>query len=173
NGCGSREPIPRQDCGRCWPIAQQIASAMINPLDVTGRTVLVTGASSGIGRETARLLSELGARIILVSRNRARLEQTASTLVGTDHQVEPFDLALVDEVRVWLKQGAERWGLVDGVVHCAGIGATLPIKSWSATLTDSAMKINVSACLALAKGFRQQSVHNRPGSIVFVSSVAG
>jgi NAD(P)-dependent dehydrogenase (short-subunit alcohol dehydrogenase family) len=146
---------------------------MVNPLDMSGRTVLVTGASSGIGRETSRLLSELGARIILTARNRERLEKTASMLARADHLVEPFDLTLVDEVPVWLKQGAERWGLVDGVAHCAGVGATLPIMSWTGALSDRAMKINVCACLALAKGFRQQSVHNRPGSVVFVSSVAG
>ena len=146
---------------------------MINPFDMTGYTVLVTGASSGIGRDTSCLLSELGARIILVARSGERLEKTASALAGADHQVEPFDLTLVDEVPVWLKQGADRWGLIDGVVHCAGIEATVPIKSWSAVSSDSVMKINVCASLALAKGFRQQGVHNRPGSIVFVSSVAG
>ena len=140
---------------------------------MTGHTVLVTGASSGIGRGTSRLLSELGARIILVARNRERLEKTASALAGADHQVEPFDLTMVDEVPVWLKQGADRWGLIDGVVHCAGVEATVPLKSWSATLSDHVMKINVYASLALAKGFRQQNVHKRPGSIVFVSSVAG
>jgi NAD(P)-dependent dehydrogenase (short-subunit alcohol dehydrogenase family) len=140
---------------------------------MTGHTVLVTGASSGIGRGTSRLLSELGARIILVARDRERLEKTASALAGVGHQVEPFDLTLVDEVPVWLKQGADRWGLIDGVVHCAGIEATVPLKLWSATLSDRVMKINVYASLALAKGFRQQGVHNRPGSIVFMSSVAG
>ena len=57
---------------------------MINPLDLTGRTVLVTGASSGIGRETALLLSRLGARVVLNGRNEERLRETLAGMEGTD-----------------------------------------------------------------------------------------
>ena len=69
---------------------------MINPMDLTGRRVLVTGASSGIGRETALCLSQLGAKVILVGRNVQRLELAAESLEGDGHRVEPFDLQNVD-----------------------------------------------------------------------------
>jgi len=146
---------------------------MMSPMDMTGRTILVTGASSGIGRETSRLLSELSARVILVGRNRERLELTASVLIGRGHQIETFDLTQLDAVSDWLKRIVQRTGPLDGLVHSAGIGATLPVKAWSSSVHDSVMKINVSACLALAQGFRRPDIHNRQSSIVFVSSVAG
>ena len=140
---------------------------------MTGRTVLVTGASSGIGRETSRLLSELSAKVILVGRNREGLELTASLLIGQGHQIEAFDLTQLEEVSDWLKRVVQRTGPLDGLVHSAGIGAMLPVKAWSSSVHDSVMKINVSACLALAQAFRRPDIHNRPGSIVFVSSLAG
>jgi len=64
---------------------------MLNPLDMSGRVVLVTGASSGIGRETAQLLSQLGARLVLVGRDSERLAEVLSRLDGEGHVAEPFD----------------------------------------------------------------------------------
>ena len=65
---------------------------MINPMALEGRTVLVTGASSGIGRETAALLSRLGARLVLAGRDEGRLAETLAMLEGGGHATAPFDL---------------------------------------------------------------------------------
>ena len=73
---------------------------MLNPLDLSGRTVLVTGASSGIGRDTALLLSQLGARIVLAGRDFGRLAETLSTLVGEPSPVEAFDLSDAERIPV-------------------------------------------------------------------------
>lgn len=94
-------------------------------------------------------------------------------LKGQGHQREPFDLSLADEIPAWLKRISEKWGSIDGVVHAAGLGVTMPIKSWSSAHSDDILRINVTACLALARGFRQKSVHRTGGSMVFFSSVAG
>lgn len=142
-------------------------------MDMTGRTVLVTGASSGIGRDTSCLLSELGAKVILVGRNQNRLNKTVAMLVGQGHHAEAFDLTFVDDIPGWMKKTTDRCGPIHGLVHSAGVGVPLPIKSWVSAVSDTVMRINVSACLALAKGFRQQGVHSRPSGIVFVSSIAG
>ena len=71
---------------------------MVNPLDLTGRVILVTGASSGIGLATSVLLSQLGARIVLVARNKDRLAAALPQLEGTNHQAESFDLATPEGV---------------------------------------------------------------------------
>jgi len=146
---------------------------MINPMDMTGRCVVVTGASSGLGRETAILLSQLGCRIILVARNRERIEETALMLDAEGHAIEPFDLSNADEISRWIKDLAKEYGRFDGVVHSAGIVMTQPIRDWNAKDCERLMNINLFPCFALARGFRQKGVHTQPGSLVFIASVAG
>lgn len=146
---------------------------MINPMDMTGRRILVTGASSGLGREIAVCLSQLGARIVLVARNQERLEETSSMLDGGGHEIEVFDLIKCDQIADWMKMLAVRNRPFDGVVHSAGVQLTMPIRAWSMKDCDRLMSVNLHACFGLAKGFRQKTVHNKGGSIVFISSTAG
>jgi NAD(P)-dependent dehydrogenase (short-subunit alcohol dehydrogenase family) len=146
---------------------------MINPMNMTGRCIVVTGASSGLGRETAICLSQLGSRVILVARDFEKLERTAVILEGVGHGIEPFDLSNCDGVSLWMKGLVKRHGLIDGVVHAAGVQLTRPIKDWRMSDCEKLMNINLNACFALAKGFRQKGVHRVGGSIVFLSSVAG
>lgn len=145
----------------------------MNPLDMTGRTILVTGASSGIGHETAVLLSQLGARVVLVARNRDRLEQTLKQLEGTGHAVEPFDLGQYEGIPQWMRDLTRTHGLLDGLVHSAGIQITSPLKTLDAKQVESLWTLNVMASLWLAKGYRQRGVNKDWGSVVFISSVAG
>ena len=146
---------------------------MINPMDLSGKTILVTGASSGIGRETCRCLSELGARIVLVARNKEKLAETAATLEGNGHLVEPFDCTLVDEIPNWLVRIAKLVGPFDGIVHSAGFSVTQPIRIWNAKDTDAMMRINLYPCFALAKGLRLKAAHKQGASLVFLSSITG
>lgn len=146
---------------------------MINPMDLSGRVVLVTGASSGIGRETAILLSQLGARLVLVARNVERLGDTAARLDGEGHNVEPFDLAQTDELPRWLKDVTARTGPLSGLVHSAGIHLSRPLRLTNDRDIDQLMHVNVNAALGLAKSFRQKGVYTPPARIVFLSSVMG
>lgn len=146
---------------------------MHNPMDLGGRTFLVTGASSGIGRETAVLLSRLGARLALTGRNAARLEETLAALDGTGHELTPLDLSCCDEIPAWLKTIAARMGPLDGLVHAAGIQNMLPLKMVESLDIDCVMQINVGAAVMLAKGFRQKGVHSDRSSIVLLSSIMG
>ena len=75
---------------------------MKNPMDMTGRWVLVTGASSGIGQATAILLAELGCRVILVARSEERLQATRDLMAGDGHVIKAFDLAQVEMIEPWL-----------------------------------------------------------------------
>ena len=144
---------------------------MISPMDLQQRTVLVTGASSGIGRTTSALLSQLGARVLLVGRNEERLAETASQLAGEGHRVEPFDLNHVDDIPQWLKGLSSETGVLHGLVHCAGVHITRPLRFLCDADVDGVMRINLNAAIGLAKGFRQKGVCQSGGSIVLLSSV--
>lgn len=146
---------------------------MLNPMDLTGRRILVTGASSGIGREAAIYLSRLGARLILTARNRTRLEQTQKMLEGDGHAMEARDLSSYEEIPGWLGQMAKDHGPLDGLVHSAGLQMTAPLKALEATEVEALWSVNVSAALWLARGFRQRGVNQQGGSIVLLSSSAG
>jgi NAD(P)-dependent dehydrogenase (short-subunit alcohol dehydrogenase family) len=144
---------------------------MMNPMDLTGQTILVTGASSGIGRETACLISQLGAHVVLVGRNVERLAETLRSLDGEGHRVEPFDLALTDEIPRWLKTVASSSGELHGLVHSAGIYRLLPLRVLTSAVLQKSMRTNLDAAVSLTKGFRQKGVCAANGSIVFLSSV--
>lgn len=143
---------------------------MLNPLDLTGKTVLVTGASSGIGRDSAIQLSKLGAKVILVARTAHKLEETHQHLAGSGHAIEVYDLAEYEQIPVWMRAVASRHGSLDGLVHSAGLQITAPLKVLDASRVEQLWRINVSASLWLAKGFRQKGVGNSGGSIVLLSS---
>src|ERR1039458_2710767 len=96
------------------------------PMSLTRSTILVTGASSGIGRETAILLSSLNARVVLVGRNRERLGQTLSGLSGEGHRIAAFDLARTEEIPQWFRSLASDMGPINGLVHAAGKQLTMP-----------------------------------------------
>lgn len=85
---------------------------MANPMDLSGRVVLVTGASSGIGRDTAVLLSELGAQLVLTGRDPGRLNNTFSELAGKGHTIEPFDLRTAEQIPSWVKAVTSKVGPV-------------------------------------------------------------
>lgn len=141
--------------------------------DLTGHVIVVTGASAGIGRDTATLLSELGARIILTGRNPSRLESVAAALSGSGHHVEPFDLNELDRIPEWMKMLAGKAGELHGLVHCAGVQQTMPLRGITANAAEDVMRVNVIAAMMLAKGFRQRGVRAVEASLVFVSSVMG
>jgi NAD(P)-dependent dehydrogenase (short-subunit alcohol dehydrogenase family) len=145
----------------------------LNPMDLTGRCILVSGASAGLGRGISEFIAKLGARVVLVARDASRLELVRSSLAGSGHAVKVFDLTQTDSIAGWMKEIAQQYGLLHGVVHCAGILSTKPLRMQMAVDWESAMRINVAAGAALAKGFRQKGVHGDPGSIVYLSSVMG
>jgi NAD(P)-dependent dehydrogenase (short-subunit alcohol dehydrogenase family) len=145
----------------------------VNPLLMQERTVLVTGASSGIGRAAAILLSELEARVVLVGRDLPRLEETRSLMQGSGHVVEAFDLTNADAIPDWLKQIVVQTGPLHGLVHSAGIQQTIPLRMTTAAKIEALMRVNVTSAMMLVKAFRQKGCTVRNGSIVLLSSVAG
>jgi NAD(P)-dependent dehydrogenase (short-subunit alcohol dehydrogenase family) len=139
-------------------------------MSLQGRVVMVTGASSGIGRGCAIVAAELGARVVVVGRSEERLRETQSQLAGSGHTVAPYDLQKVDGIAEWMKKGAQQYGEISGLVHAAGIQVTTPLRALTPEQHASVMRVNVDAALFLSKGYRQKGVGSG-GSIVFIASV--
>jgi len=142
-------------------------------MSLTGSTVLVTGASRGIGRETAVLLSSLNARVVLVGRNRERLGQTLSSLSGEGHRVAAFDLARTEGIPQWFQSLASDMGPMNGLVHAAGKQFTMPVRFVTPQKTDELLRTNLSSAIMLVRAFCQKNCHAATSSLVFISSVVG
>ena len=142
-------------------------------MDLTGKRILVTGASSGIGRETSIILSKLGARVVLLARSKERLEETYSKLEGTDHSIYEYDLEQLDGIPKLLKDIAMEQGRLSGLFHAAGIEATLALNAIKREKVESVFMTSAFASLMIAKGFSNKDVRQDNSSMVFMSSVAG
>ncbi len=143
-----------------------------NPMDLTGANVLVTGASSGLGRASAILMSQLGAKLLLVARNEERLKKTVDALDGEGHQSVPFDLSDVATIPAMLTEQTASFGKLDGVVHAAGILNTRPLRVSSPEVFESIYRLNVVAAGQLLRGITKRSVVGENGcSVVLVGSV--
>jgi NAD(P)-dependent dehydrogenase (short-subunit alcohol dehydrogenase family) len=150
-----------------------MSSSLLNPLDLSGRTILVTGSSRGIGRGIAVYLSRLGARIIAVARDEQKLQETVDQLVGSGHLAVRFNLDDIAGIPVWMKALVAETGPMYGLVHSAGIVLNRPLKVLSVDNITSMQRINVDAAIMLTKAFRQKGVRAEDGAaVVYLSSVA-
>ena len=138
-----------------------------NPFTLKGKTILVTGASSGIGRGVAIVCSKMGANVIINGRNVKRLLETKSQMVGN---VVLLDGDLTNETSLNSLVGA--LPKLDGVVHCAGIGQRVPCKNVRKDDIDEVMDINLKAPVLLMSYLLQHKMINKGASIVFISSIA-
>lgn len=137
------------------------------------KVIVVTGASSGIGKAAAILLSQLGAKIVLNARNVEKLSETVTQLNNNFHIARPFDLGNTNEIVEWINSVAKETGPISGIVHCAGIQYTMPAKFLDINKINNLMNINVGSSLMLAKAFANKKNRSKNSSMVFISSVFG
>ncbi len=145
---------------------------MINPMDLTGKLVLVTGASSGIGRETAIQCSKLGARVVVVARREKELRETIDLMDGNGHAHYTFDLANIDGIEEIVSNLVKENGPVDGFVHSAGIASTRPIQMFTHDKVHDLMVVNFYSFLELIRIISKKKNFNPGLSIVGISSIA-
>lgn len=143
-----------------------------DPFSFNGQRILVTGASSGLGRACAVFLSGLGARLVLSGRDERKLEATRLSLVGSGHVTSVFDLTRLEDISAWIA-GLTADGPLSGLVHSAGVAKTLPVKATDAATFRQVMSVNTESAFALARAFRQKKSFLAPASIVFIASIAG
>jgi len=142
-----------------------------NPFSLAGKRILITGASSGIGRCCAIVLSKLGAEVILVARRPDQLNETLNLMSGSEHHVVPFDLTCAEGIVTWMKSLCVKIGPIDGLLHSAGISTTMPIRATTREMFGNIISINLESGYFLAKAFRQKGVRASMGSIVLIGSV--
>ncbi len=135
------------------------------------RAVLVTGGSSGIGKEIALYLSSLGATIVLIGRDEERLQQVQDQAVSECYYFV-FDLLKTEEIEKIFQFCKEKNLKLDGMVHAAGIEVSLPIRVNDINQIRTLFQINVDAFLELEKFFIKPQYSNAESSIVVLSSMA-
>lgn len=138
------------------------------------RTVLVVGATSGIGRAVAHQLSAQGARLILASRSAESLEQTRQECVGrgaADVLVVPTDVGVRDQVEALFEKSVERFGRLDGVVHGAAVIAYGRFDDVPAEVFDQVMTTNLIGTSNVARASLRLFAGQQAGSLVVIGSV--
>ncbi len=139
-----------------------------------GKTIVVTGASSGIGAQCAIDCATMGAKVILLARNQERLSDTLSKMTGEGHETISVDLSDTHSLKETVKQIVTKHGVISGVVNCAGISSVVPLKLISEEALSDMIRINVYAGLFLTKEVCRMGHYDKQGtSIVFLSSVMG
>lgn len=139
------------------------------PFTLEGKRVLVTGASSGIGRAVAVACAKAGATCVLVARNEERLKEALALCGPGDHSVEILDVTDYEA----LKALVDRIPVLDGLVQCAGIGDhSTPLKFLTPSFVDQVLDVNLKAPILFLALCAKKKKLNKGGSVVMMSSIA-
>jgi len=142
---------------------------MNNPFSLENKTILITGASSGIGKATAIECSKMGAKIIITGRNLKRLQETYDELEGDGHLMFQADLMIKDEFDSLFNSISK----LDGLVHSAGIARHMLFNFLKKDQLNEMMGINFEIPTLLTQALLKQKKINSGGSIVFINSISG
>ena len=140
---------------------------MYNPYNLTDKVILVTGASSGIGRATAIECSKLGAKLIITARNEERLKETLDALEGEGHQMLLADLSDSDAIEALVNELPK----IDGFSCNAGVAITQPIPFYKEDEIERIFKINTFSMMMLTKFLVKKKKLNKGASIVYTASI--
>ena len=141
---------------------------MYNPFTLEGKTILVTGASSGIGRGICIDCSKIGAKVHLMARNEERLNETLSLMEGDGHTIHQADLCSSYDIDSLI----DILPVVDGVVLCAGIIKTVPVKNINEDAMTEIFNANIMGDIKICSRLLKKKKLNRGASVVFISSVS-
>ena len=145
---------------------------MQNLIDFSGKKIIVAGASSGIGRQTAITLSSVGAQLILIARREEKLRDTLLLLEGERHCFYVADLSDLDGIEILFKRIFEEHGAVDGLVYCAGVNSTLPLKQLKPDKLRAVFQINFFGFIETVRQVARRGRYNEGMRIIAVSSNA-
>lgn len=145
---------------------------MINPIDLSGKNILVSGASAGIGKAIAIFLSKLGANIFMVARNEERLKETFNELEPGNHFYYAMDLCNLDQIENMISHFCSDSRKLNGLVHSAGISMTVPLQFLKMNDLNNIMTVNFYSFMELVKHFLKKKYNDNGGSIVAISSIS-
>ena len=140
-------------------------------LNLDNKNIIVTGAGSGIGRETSIMLAREGATVIMMDINAEGLQETA-TLGGENCHPLAIDLTNANAIAETVSQTVERYGKLDGLVHCAGISSRKPLNVLSKDGFSKVMDVNFYSFVELVKQCAKRKHINDGASIVVMSSIS-
>ncbi|WP_321307523.1 SDR family oxidoreductase [Marinifilum fragile] len=141
-----------------------------NPFSLENKTILITGASSGIGKATAIECSKMGAKLILVDINKKGIVETLNQLENSSEH-EYYDIDISDELQI--KDLVSKIPKIDGCANIAGIGNTSPVQFYKKEDIDRVFSINLYGPMFLTKHLVKKKKLNKSSSIVFLDSIAG
>lgn len=144
----------------------------MNPMDLSGKQILITGASSGIGRQTAITCSQLGASVALIARREDKLQETVSMLEGKGHIYYVYDLSDVEGIEALVRKMYDERGVIHGFVHCAGVSTPRAIRQMKYEVMQTAMNINYYSFVEIVRCLSAKKRFADGGSIVAISSIA-
>ena len=145
---------------------------MNNPFSLEGKTIVVTGASSGIGRQCAIDCSKMGAKVVAVARNQERLEETLSMLDGEGHNSYLYDFEICDGIANLVSKIVSDCGHIGGMVYAAGIEKTLPFKLLKSEDYLNIFNVNALSALEMARQISNiKNFNKNGGSVVFIASI--
>ena len=142
---------------------------MYNPFSLEGKTILITGASSGIGKATAIECSKMGANLIITGRNEDRLIETFNNLNEGCHKMIVADITNEDDSNTIVK----KIPLLDGVVHCAGVSGHFLFLFLKKNDVEKMFNINYFSTLYLMQSIIKSKKIKNNSSIVFITSTSG
>jgi NAD(P)-dependent dehydrogenase (short-subunit alcohol dehydrogenase family) len=138
-------------------------------LGLKGKTILITGASSGIGKATALLCAASGAKCIIHGRNMERLIAVHELLKGHGHQLISADISQQEGINKIIMESPQ----LDGIIHCAGIIQLLPYRAITQSSFEKIMHINLYAPFFLSQAFLKKKKLSNNSAITFISSISG
>jgi len=146
-----------------------------NPfIDFQNKKVIVTGVSSGIGRAICIELKKYNADLVLVGRDRDRLNKTAEEIDNQKNHIIVLDLSMVDNIFSTIKDSSAKIGPIYGLCHAAGVVETLPLNISSPHSIQKMIDVNLLAGLELARTLSRKDVMEKDGgSILFIASIFG
>jgi NAD(P)-dependent dehydrogenase (short-subunit alcohol dehydrogenase family) len=142
---------------------------MENPFSLERKCILVTGASSGIGRGIAVACAKMGAKVVLSGRNETRLQETLASMTGVGHLVLCGDLNSEDTRKIIV----EKMPMLNGIVHCAGVSQIQMAKFMDLPSLESVFHTNVFSPLMLNALLIKRKRIQKNSSIIFISSISG
>ncbi len=145
---------------------------MTNLVDLSGKRILVVGASSGIGKQTAITLSSVGAKLSLVARNEDKLKDSIMSLQGDGHDYFPADVSNVNSIELLIKEIVTKNGALDGLVYTAGVGTALPLLQSKPEKVQSTFNVNFFGFFEVVRQVTRKGRYNPGMRIVGVSSCA-
>lgn len=143
--------------------------ANYNPFSLTGKTILVTGASSGIGQTTAVVCARMGANVVITGRDAGRLQETASQMENPPASSIAADLTVREDV----DRLVAALPPLDGAVLCAGNSTTLPLQFGSREKFDEMFNINFFAPVELLRLIYKKKILQKGASVVLIASIGG